>query len=365
MKTILKILNYAAPYKGNFINSLENLEAKLNDRTYRIVYLFPNTAKNLYWIAQMISMKKKIYFMDTSFYSKKIRLKNIFFLLKVIRMEKIDIIHTHFIDYNYSLFLTKKLFFLKLRIIGQFHCQYHPTKNIIGDIKRFVTRNTFDLLIGVGESVAVGIKTENIPESKVVYVRNGIDFNRLDNFQPYSIRQNKNQKVVLMFGWLFHIKGVDTAIITIRKLNDCGYNIILAISLSGGLEQIKTLIKKEIGAIPDWLMFLEARDDVATYYNAADVFLSASREEGLNYSVIEASYCNPLVVASDIPGNPQDIPGLFTHGAGNVNQLMENLQNVFSLSESIKENIKKKQRDYVIKHYNLDTWSSEIMKYYL
>jgi len=61
--------------------------------------------------------------------------------------------------------------------------------------------------------------------------------------------------------------------------------------------------------------------NVASYYNSSDIFLSSSREEGFTYSVLEAAYCNPMIIASEIGGHPLDIPFISHFESGNVNQL--------------------------------------------
>ncbi|HEU4978106.1 MAG TPA: glycosyltransferase, partial [Solirubrobacteraceae bacterium] len=48
---------------------------------------------------------------------------------------------------------------------------------------------------------------------------------------------------------------------------------------------------------------LEPSEDVRSLYAAADVFVSASGEEGMPYSVAEALACGTSVVASDLPGH--------------------------------------------------------------
>ncbi len=50
-QTIIHIANYAAPYKGNFISSLELLEEKLNENGYnRMIYIFPESCRYTSWI---------------------------------------------------------------------------------------------------------------------------------------------------------------------------------------------------------------------------------------------------------------------------------------------------------------------------
>ena len=364
MRKILQILNYAAPYKGNFIHSIENLEQIAKSNGIYFVYLFPENAKNISWVQTMLSQGMRLYFIPRSFFGNTIKLKNVKFVNELINKENINIIHTHFIDYNYTLFVISFFIGSKVYFIGHIHNQYHLTKNIKGYIKRIVTNSIFDKIIGVGETVVKGIISEGISEKKVSLITNAIDFERLEKYEKINIRTHPEQKVILMFGWLFYIKGVDIALKAMQKIQDLGQDVILAISLVGAKENIFAEIMKLFDKIPEWLVFLESRNDVATYYNASDIFLSPSREEGLNYSVIEAAYCKPMVLISDAPGNPQDIPRVFIHETGNVKQLSQTI--IDALSTSIEERKKRKalQREYVIQKYNINVWSNKIVNIY-
>ena len=364
MRTILQILNYAAPYKGNFIHSIENLEKAAKINGIEFVYLFPGNAKEISWVQTMINQGMRSYFIPVSFFGNTIKLKNIKFLTQLIKKEQINIIHTHFIDYNYTLFIAR--FFIKSKVlfVGHIHNQYHLTKDIKGDIKRYVTNSIFDKIIGVGDSVAKGIISEGFSEKKASFITNAIDFERLDKYEEINIRDHPGQKVILMFGWLFYIKGVDIALRAIQNIRDFGQDVILAISLVDVKENIVGEILKLFGKIPEWLVFLESRNDVATYYNASDIFLSSSREEGLNYSVIEAAYCEPLVLISDAPGNPQDIPGVFVHKTGDTKQLSQSIIDALSTSNEERKKRKALQREYVIQNYSINVWRNEIINLY-
>lgn len=81
-----------------------------------------------------------------------------------------------------------------------------------------------------------------------------------------------------------------------------GLPATLAIVLSSRMEEARAKICAQLGtsAVPDWILLLPPREDVASYYHMADVFLSPSRQEGFCYALVEAAYCQTPVLASAI-----------------------------------------------------------------
>lgn len=357
-------MDYAAPYKGNFIRSIQSLKKQFVKNGGRLIYLFPFSAQNLDWISDLRKEEENIYFIDNSFFSKKISYKNIKLVTDIFRKERIDIIHTHFVSYNYSLFLIKTFFVRKIYIMGHFHNEFHPPRNLMRRVRIFVVKMTFDLIIGVSQSVAKSVKKSGIKAEKVTCILNAIEFNRLDIFEQISLIEKNNQKIVLMFGWPFHRKGVDIAIEAIKQLNVENNNILLAISLAGGNDLFESEILNQLGEIPPWIKIIPPRDDVATYYNACDIFLSAGREEGLNYSVIEAAYCNCAVIVSAIPGNPQDIPFSIKYEVEDVFQLKESIKGFINKPKAEINQQKIVQKEYVSRVYDLSGWVESVIKNY-
>jgi len=74
-QNILQIMDFAAPYKGNFISSLECLEQ--NWREYgNFIYLFPAYASELIWIKISLEVAKSLFYKSFIF-SKRIKWENI------------------------------------------------------------------------------------------------------------------------------------------------------------------------------------------------------------------------------------------------------------------------------------------------
>ena len=267
MKNVLLICGYAAPYKGNFIPSLEYLEDTYKDG--KMVYMFPENAKNVVWMADFLE-NHRVYFMSMGFFGKKVNWKILKELKNILQIEDIKIIHTHFMVYNYSLFVARHTFARKIKMIAHIHNQFAIPSTKSAPIKKFVMEHSYDTIVGVSKSVADGLN-RSIKHKNITYIDNAICFSRLDSYEKISLRDNENQKVVLMAGWPALVKGVDIAAKAILELRNDGCDIKLCIMQSGDFESTQHCVTEAIGSYPDWVEILPPREDVATYYNAADI----------------------------------------------------------------------------------------------
>jgi len=364
MTTVLQIMDYAAPYEGNFIPSIDNLENHLTKSGNRLIYVFPASARNIPWLRQLQNSDKTIYFIDRSFFSKKVKIRNIKTLLKIIKTEKVNLIHTHFVSYNYTLALIKEIFLRNIKITGNFMNEFHPPSNKFRRFKIFITKYTFHTIIASSLAVKDSLVNAGIESGKVVVVYNALDTEHLKAFERINFATKENQKIVLMFGWTFHRKGVDIAINAIKELVSEGNDIRLVIAMAGGIDITEKEITNLLGFIPTWITIIGPHQQIASYYNSTDIFLSSSREEGFTYSVLEAAYCNPMIIASEIGGHPLDIPHISSFENENIQQLKTSIKKTLEKTIVEKEKIKTLQKQYVIDNYNLDKWSESIIKVY-
>lgn len=349
---VLIITDYSAPYEGNFIESIKSLHKKMNENNDKTVYLFPKRAEQLNWVQNLIRNEKYViyFFDDDTYISLRKTLKNI------IKKENITIMYSHFCRHK-TQFAVKvtRIFNHKIKLVSHFHNHCKVNGNIIKRSFMKVAYKLYegDLNIGCSESVM-----ESMPykKSKTTYVDNAINFERLDNYRDINIPKcNDKSFVVLMFGFDYYRKGVDLAIKAIKELNDP--NIILAISLASNKEKAENNIKKEFGDIPEFVIFLEPINDIATYYHKADLFLSAAREEGFCYSIVEAAYCKTKILSSNIPGVPKDIPGEYIFESDNYKDLTEKINNIYGNRSNGKTEYAK---EFVQKKYNINHWADEI-----
>lgn len=357
MKNILFVCSYAAAYRGNFIPSLECLENTYKDGG--VIYLFPENAQDVPWMPQF-QESHKVYFMPNGFFGKKVSWGILKKLREIIKIENIQIIHTHFLVYNYALFIAKHTFAKKIKIIAHIHNQFVIPKTKSAPIKKFVMEHSYDVIIGVSKSVADGLNRQ-IQHKNINYIDNAICFSRLDTFEKISLRDHENQKVVLMAGWPALVKGVDIAAKAISELRNDGNDIKLCIMQSGDFEQTRRCVTEAIGSYPDWVEILPPREDVATYYNAADIFLSASRTEAFSYCLVEAAYCEPMLITSNVPGpNDLRIDGMERFVSGDVVDLSKKIEKLLHLEKMF--HIRK---DNVKQLYALKKWTESIILSYI
>lgn len=365
MKNILQIIDYAAPYKGNFIPSMEMLEAYW--KSYgNMAFLMPDVAQPITWVGEF-SQKHKVYFISRQFFSKKINWKHIAFLNDIIRNENIDIIHTHFMFYNYSLLLWRKIYGKRIKIIGHFHGEYaYKGKPYMIAIKHWVDNHLYDTIVGVSDFVSEGVHKKGLKRPKIMTLYNAIRFDRLDQYdKSFHFDKKDYECIVMMFGWPYKVKGVDVAIRAIRKINKDKHEVMLAIGYSGAPNVLKNEIIEDIGYFPDFISILPPREDVATYYNASDIFLSASRTEGFSYALLEASYSAPLIVTNDLYASTvANIPNVYTYPMADEQRLISTLFYVLTISKEEKQKIKEKQKKYIVQNYNLEKWIDEVVSLY-
>lgn len=342
---ILIITDYAAPYEGNFIESLKALHKKLKDNANEIVYLFSPKAKDKNCVSGLQKLGYKVYFGSESVKD------NIKIIRKAIKQEKITMLYTHFCSLKTQLQVKLVRFFNpKLKLISHFHNHYKYEGRFPRKQLQFISYNG-DLNIACSKSVMGSIPYSN---KKTVYIDNCINFERLNNYRDVNIEGLDNKFVILMFGFDYYRKGVDIAIKALKRINNP--NIVLAISLSKNRKTVEENIIKDFGTIPKFVKFLDPIDDIATYYNKADVFLSASREEGLCYSVIEAAYCKTKIVVSNISGVLTNIPGEFLFESEDYLALSNIIAKIY------KGNVEEKKVEaymFVKDNYSIEKWVSE------
>ncbi len=361
MKNVLQIMDYAAPYRGNFIPSIEALEAHWQGKG-NMVFLFPDVAQSIPWV-QDYAKNHRVYYIDRNFFSKKINVALIKELQHIIEQEKIDVVHTHFIQAPYNLYILRCFYTTKIRFVTNLHNHYMDMGKLY-KLKRWVYLHTYDFVIGDSESVTESALAIGVPTNKIITARNSINFSRLDHFTLQDFAENgKYAYTLLMFGYPWHRKGVDVVARAVAQLNKQMPTRLL-LAQSGDHEVTREAIRGTLGELPIWVEMLPPTESLSDYYNSVDAFISAGREEGLSYSPIEAAYCGCDVICSNIQGNPLDILEIGIYETEDVDALANTLRERLSASAEVKEKRKNVQRAYVIKSYDIDKWADKVISVY-
>lgn len=361
--SVLQVMNYAASYRGNFIESMELLKACMEEKNYDDVFLFCNEAKNsdsMIWINELINKGYHVEFLSDNI------INDINIIKNIIKKYNVKLVHTHFLTTKqyFSVSLATKM--SKTKIVAHFHNHARISSNKLkGNLRNNLYKKAYG--IGCSESVFESMK-KAYPEMRKTFVDNGVYFDRLDTYvdildDEYSVSDSDG--VFLIFGFDFFRKGVDLAVKAIDSLQQKGYKYTLLISLSRNFEEVNNNIISILGYMPDWIKVIKARNDVASLYNYCDLFLSPSREEGLPYSVVEAGYCKCSVVLSDISAQRNlRLKYAYWFEDGNVEQFAD------MILKAMEEHADKIQnwnevKSYMRQQYSLRNWADKVVDIYI
>ena len=155
-------------------------------------------------------------------------------------------------------------------------------------------------------NIVDGARRRMAPRDRTHFIPSSLDlasFPVLDEERRTAAREELglplDAKVLLHFGWHWHLKGSDIFLEVLRRLAADDEKII-GIDRGGGDEMIERAAELGIG---DRFRLIPPVEDVRTVHGAADVNVSSSREEGMAYAVLESLASGTAVVASAIPGH--------------------------------------------------------------
>lgn len=360
--TVLHIMNYAASYRGNFIDSLTSLDKKIRTSGLKNIYLFTKEAKSegpMSWIREMQQQREEVYFLTEN------KNQDAKLIRSLIKEKNVKIIHTHFITMQQYLAVYQATFGKKVLILMHMHNHSQIARN---PVKNILRRMVYDkcIMVACSESVYRSLERD-YPKNEKYVIDNGVNFFRLDTYETLTEEDfglEKSEGVFLIFGFDFYRKGVDLAVKALNLLREQGHCYSLLVSLSTNFHQVEEKIVDILGELPSWVKVIPARNDVATLYNFVDVFLSPSREEGLPYSVVEAAYSSCSVVMSDISSQvhlkipygywfkSEDVEDFADKILKAQKERAQKIKNWDSVKETMREN------------YALNIWSEQIEQLY-
>lgn len=250
----------------------------------------------------------------------------------------------------------KHLVFGKFGLVGWFGKKIIHKADFLQPISKYLA----DFAIKRGASCPIEV------------VPNGVDIDlfqtKYNDFEIKSLRDNlgiKDEYVVLTTSRLVHKNGVDILIKAIAKIKETRPNIKLLIIGDGPdltkLQQITKKLRLEnnvlfLGQIP--------QKDLPIYFRVADVFVRASRSEGLGISFLEA-------MAAGVPVVGTPVGGIIDFLSNGHTGLLANPEDPDSLAEKInyvlghqdiRNNVVKNASALIEKHYSWDIVSQKMKR---
>ena len=368
-KTVAQIAQYSAPYMGNFINSLIELESQMKVVNNAIVYVFPENCKNTNWINKF-KANRKVYFISDSACGKFFISKQVVEQIKEICIkENINIIHTHFDGYDIPALMASKVN-EKIQVVWHSHNAREYLKDVAKKIyqkimfyRHYKVYGKGAWLISVSDYYLTKVSEFGFPANRSVFIPNGIDLERIDykrNIDCSKISGN----IFLAFGGRGYDKGVDLLLDAIEVLSqqDINFSLILV----KGTDTL-TFVQKKFGEnIPHYLNIVEPEEDINKLFLKADYFVSSSRRECLSYANLEALAFGLPIICSTACGNLwfEKFDSVLMFETENYNDLSKKMNELMNEDRNDLTSRCIRNRKNILHNYTAKIWAREVINFY-
>lgn len=353
--TILQVCAYGADYPGNFICSLEALEAELKKSNINTIYAFPEKARNKEW-CQKICKRTKVYFLPENNARILPRTYNIF--RTIYRSNSVDIIHSHFELYDIPATETAPK---KARIFWHLHDALKRDYEQAPKSRKLLSKLQYSFfgkkatLLSVSKEHGQFAAELGFDSKHIIYFPNGIDTARI----KIAYSENSSNQF-LMFGWDVIRKGVDLVVDAANKINqkDCRILII-------GQDDCRQYLDSTPHS--DSIVYLPPTDDINSLYSKTKAFIHVSRAEGLSYALLEVLYAGIPVICSDIPENQfaKEFRNVFFVHNQASDEIAEMIDYIAENVNNIKQNDIAYNRSIIENEYSLKAWCHRLINLYM
>ncbi len=248
-------------------------------------------------------------------------------LFKIIKSEKIQIVHTHAHKPNTTARIAAILARAPVIIANEHNVdEWKSTFQKLIDcfLSRFTNR-----IIVVSKGVQKFCQSTGIPSCKFRLIYNGVEVDKFKNKNFREIKRkelgiNENACVVGTVGRIHPQKGHEFLIQVVEKLLVEHQSLIFLIIGEGYLKNEFILKVKSLNLSKN-ILFLGEREDIPELLSCMDIFVLPSIREGFPNTILEAMASSLPVVATDVGGvreliianetgfivPPADIPALY------------------------------------------------------
>ncbi len=245
------------------------------------------------------------------------------------RKNRIHIIHAHS-AHALAIGLWAKMFYSDIKLIAARRVDFSIRKNIFSVLK--YNNSYLDKIICVSDNIKSVLVADGLPAHKITTVHSGIDQHKFDNIQvPDDFLQEwKIPDGNIIIGTVAAIVGhkdYPTLLKAARIVADSNPNVTF-IALGGGTDEEKVKSEaKELG-LGGKFIFAGFQKEVGLFLKSFDIFVLASKLEGLGTSILDAQSVGLPVIATKTGGIPEAV-------YDGVNGLLVPPQNPARLAEAI------------------------------
>ena len=301
--TILHTIETGGP--GGAETVVFNLATRLDPKAFRSIALLP---KGPWLNPKLRENGVPIYEVDwRAWYD----LRGPLEMARIIRHEKVDLIHSHLPGQNFYSCLAGVLTGRKTLVTYHGPVELSDATSMKGAFRLWFVRNTAAEVIVVCNLMGEKLKEIGFSSSNMVRIYNGIDTARFEGRNDQHLRKalgfDNGTKLVGIIANVRHSKGYDNFARAARKVLDQWPDVrFLAVGDVDPVvaEPVFKLVKEL--ALEDKLVFLGFREDIAEILGELDVFVLASSSEGFPLATLEAMAAGKAMVVTRC-GGPQEV----------------------------------------------------------
>jgi len=247
------------------------------------------------------------------------------------RKNGFNILHLHS-AHAHTIGLLVKLFYRKLKLIGVRRVDFKIKKNIFSRFK--YNSSLINMIVCISSEIKKIMLECGVNEDKLTVIHSGVDINKFDNIETDTLLREKYgiAKDSIIIGTVAALVGhkdypnlIKAAAIVTDKAKQAVFIAVGEGKNENEIKQIHSNLK-----LGNKFIFAGYQKEVGKYLKAFDIFVLASKKEGLGTSVLDAQSIGLPVIAAKAGG----IPEMIENG---VNGILVDKQNHEELANAILE----------------------------
>lgn len=339
-----------------------------NKKEFEIVVILP---KGSALIEELKKSSAKLIEID-GLKDKSFDIKSLFKLIKILRKEKPDIVHTH----ASSIARVAAKFVKDTKIIYTRHCAFPVSNRIKKGIGRFLYKNVneifSDRIIAVGGAARDNLLEGGITPEKIETFLNGVE--KVETISEEKKKEIKkqyniedNESVIGIIARIEEVKGHDTFIEAAKILLEEKKIKAKFLILGTGTkeEELKEKVKKY--KLEDKIIFTGFIKDVGSLLNIFDVQVNCSfGTETSSLSLLEGMSLGVPAVASNYGGNPYLIKEGENGYIVPIKSPRDTAESIYRIltKPEIKSHMQKKSIEIFDENFTIETYVNNIQNVY-
>lgn len=296
----------------------------------------------------------EVHIMNQPFAIKNI--SNIWKVYQLIKKVKPDIVHTAAAEANFHGIIAAKLAGVKTIIGEEIGIPNHSAiaQKVFGLVYRVA-----DKIICVSQSV----KNRLVKTGEISSRKGKVIYNPVSVPKKHEIERSEKFNI-LYVGRLEKVKNVESLVRALSKLKNGDLQLTI---VGDGRERqnLETLVTEL--KLSKKVIFEGFQSDPGTYLSTADLYVLPSYSEGFGIAAVEAMFLKVPVLATNVGG----VPEFVTHGENgwlfdpnSIEDLVEKLENIFSLNVYEREAIGAKGFRDVSNRFTVDKYVENLENLY-